>query len=69
MKIEDIPVGEWDAAVVLDFGAERAYSVEQLAGNRYNLWEVDLDAQDVTGEPKPFESLSDALRALADKVE
>ena len=69
MKLEDVPISDTDAAVIVDPVSETPYLIEQVAGNRFNVYEVDSETGDPINQPTPFDSMSDALRHLAEEFE
>ncbi len=68
--IAQVPVGNFDAAVILDpVDDNLAYVIEQVAGNRFNLFRVDIAKQTQAGNPVPFGSLAEALQNVAEQVD
>lgn len=65
----DLVLADNDVALIENpENEDQAYLIEQLAGNRFNVWNVDT-AGDTIGDASPFESLSDALQHVSELVE
>lgn len=70
MSLKHIPIAPGDIAVILDPVSEiDGYIIEQLAGNRFNVWNYNIETGDLADEALPFESLSEALRDIAEQLE
>ena len=59
-----------DVALIADVDdPEQGFLIEHLAGNRFNVHIINAELGDIWGDPVPFESLSEALRWIADELE
>lgn len=65
----DLVLAETDVALIEDpENEDQAYVIEQVAGNRFNVWSVDTGG-DTIGDASPFESLGESLRYIAEQIE